>query len=85
MIFLVGGVSDYAFFVHFFHQVLFGATALTVNEYYEKIVNFTYPISVQAHSMLIPRPKELSRLYLFIAPFTLDVRNCPFFVEIDIL
>lgn len=59
-------------------QVLFGATALTVHETYEKVVNFTYPISVQSYGMMIPRPKELSRLYLFIAPFTLDVR----FIEI---
>lgn len=55
-------------------QVLFGAVALTVSENYEKYVNFTYPISVQSYGMLIPRPKELSRLYLFIAPFTVDVR-----------
>lgn len=54
-------------------QVLFGAISVTVSENYEKYVNFTYPISVQSYSMLIPRPKELSRLYLFIAPFTVDV------------
>lgn len=56
-----------------FLQVLFGAAAVTVTENYQKLINFTYPISVQAHSMLISRPKELSRLYLFIAPFNLDV------------
>lgn len=54
-------------------QVAFGAIALTVHETHEKVVNFTFPISVQAYGMLIPRPKELSRLYLFIAPFSLDV------------
>lgn len=54
-------------------QVLFGAMAITVSENYEKELNFTYPISVQSYNMLIPRPKELSRLYLFIAPFTMDV------------
>lgn len=54
-------------------QVLFGAIALTVHETYEKVVNYTFPISVQAYGMMIPRPKELSRLYLFLSPFTLDV------------
>lgn len=56
-------------------KVLFGAIALTVHETYEKVVNFTFPISVQSYGMMIPRPKELSRLYLFIAPFSLDVRT----------
>lgn len=42
-------------------------------ETHEKIINFTFPISVQAYSMMISRPKELSRLYLFAAPFTLEV------------
>lgn len=64
-------------------QVLFGATALTVHETYEKVMNFTFPISVQSYSMMILRPKELSRLYLFIAPFTLDVskpKKCLIFI-----
>lgn len=61
-------------------QVLFGATALTVHEAYEKLMNFTYPISVQSYCMMIPRPKELSRLYLFVAPFTLDVSSMQFSV-----
>lgn len=54
-------------------QVMLGAISLTVHESHEKVVNFTFPISVQNYGMLIPRPKELSRLYLFIAPFSLDV------------
>lgn len=67
---------SFLFLISFFLlQVVFGATALTVNEYYEKVVNFTYPISVQPYAMLIPRPKELSRLYLFAAPFTIDVNS----------
>lgn len=56
-------------------QVLFGATALTVHETYEKVLNYTFPISVQSYGMMIPRPKELSRLYLFVAPFALDVSD----------
>lgn len=56
-----------------FLQVLFGAAAVTVTEKYATEVNFTYPITVQSYSMLISRPKELSRLYLFTAPFAIDV------------
>lgn len=65
-------------------QVLLGATALTVHETYEKLMNFTFPISVQSYSMMILRPKELSRLYLFIAPFQLDVSQpvqCAIFIS----
>lgn len=62
-------------------QVLFGAIAITVSGSYEKYVNFTYPISVQSYSMLISRPKELSRLYLFIAPFTVDVIHILFAIN----
>lgn len=54
-------------------QVLFGAAAITVSDVFDKEVNYTYPISVQSYTMLISRPKELSRLYLFTAPFTIDV------------
>lgn len=54
-------------------QVLLGAAAITISDIYEKEVNYTYPISVQIYTMLISRPKELSRLYLFTAPFTIDV------------
>lgn len=56
-----------------FLQVILGAVAVTVTEKYATEVNFTYPISVQSYGMLISRPKELSRLYLFTAPFTIDV------------
>ncbi|XP_055304071.1 ionotropic receptor 93a isoform X1 [Sitodiplosis mosellana] len=58
------------------NTVLFGAIALTVHETYEKVLNFTFPISVQAYGMMIPRPKELSRLYLFLSPFTVDTWVC---------
>ncbi|XP_031629410.1 ionotropic receptor 93a isoform X2 [Contarinia nasturtii] len=58
------------------NMVLFGAVGLTVHETYEKMINYTYPISVQAYGMMIPRPKELSRLYLFLSPFTLETWLC---------
>lgn len=61
-------------------QVLFGAIAITVSENYDKYMNFTYPISVQSYNMLVPRPKELSRLYLFIAPFTIDVIHITYYI-----
>lgn len=54
-----------------------GAAGVTVFEDYTKLFNFTRPISVQKYSLLFSRPKELSRLYLFTAPFSTDasIRN----------
>lgn len=49
-----------------------GAAGITVFEEYTKLFNFTRPISVQKYSLLFSRPKELSRLYLFTAPFSTD-------------
>lgn len=66
-------------------QVAFGAIALTVHESHEKVLNFTFPISVQSYGMMIPRPKELSRLYLFIAPFSLDVSIVMIFISLYFL
>lgn len=50
-----------------------GAVGVTVNEHYTSTINFTRPISVQSYTLLIARPKELGRLYLFAAPFSGDV------------
>lgn len=50
-----------------------GAAGVTVFEEYIKIFNYTRPISVQTYNLLFARPKELSRLYLFTAPFSTDV------------
>ncbi|KAG4075738.1 hypothetical protein HA402_003564 [Bradysia odoriphaga] len=57
------------------YQIILGAIAATVDENNTHIVNYTRPISIQSYSFLVSRPKELSRLYLFTAPFTVDVRG----------
>lgn len=49
-----------------------GAAGVTVFEEYIKLFNYTRPISVQTYNLLFARPKELSRLYLFTAPFSTD-------------
>lgn len=54
-------------------DVFLGACGLTINEHSRRLVNFTRPFCIQTYSMLIARPKELGRLYLFMAPFTSDV------------
>jgi len=54
-------------------KVIFAAAGLTVNERYQKMINFTIPISIQPYSFLVARPRELSRLYLFMLPFTKEV------------
>ncbi|KAJ6638184.1 Ionotropic receptor 93a [Pseudolycoriella hygida] len=56
--------------------ILLGAVAATVDENYSSIVNYTRPITIQTYSFLVSRPKELSRLYLFTAPFTIDTWVC---------
>lgn len=54
-------------------DVFLGACGLTIHEQSPKLVNFTRPFCIQTYAMLIARPKELGRLYLFMAPFAADV------------
>lgn len=56
-------------------RVAFGACAVTVTEELKHFINFTIPISTQTYSLLVARPKELSRALLFISPFTGDVSS----------
>ncbi|XP_055387982.1 ionotropic receptor 93a [Condylostylus longicornis] len=49
---------------------LFVAVATTIKELENNNFNFTIPISVQQYSFLIRKPDEISRIYLFTAPFT---------------
>lgn len=51
-------------------KILLGAVASTVNERYKRLINFSVPISIQPYSFLVAKPKEISRIYLFTAPFT---------------
>lgn len=52
------------------NRIILGAIASTVNERYKRLVNFSVPISIQPYSFLVAKPKEISRIYLFTAPFT---------------
>lgn len=51
----------------------FGACAVTIINNFKNYINYTYPISTQSYTLLVARPKELSRALLFILPFTGDV------------
>ncbi|XP_075975117.1 ionotropic receptor 93a [Anticarsia gemmatalis] len=39
-------------------------------------INYTMPVSIQAYSFMIARPRELSRALLFLLPFTTDTWLC---------
>lgn len=52
------------------NRIILGAVASTVNERYKRLVNFSVPISIQPYSFLLNKPREVSRIYLFTAPFT---------------
>ena len=52
------------------NRIILGAVASTVNERYKKLINFSIPISIQPYSFIVAKPKEISRIYLFTAPYT---------------
>lgn len=54
----------------FDNRIILGAVASTVNERYKKLINFSIPISIQPYSFIVAKPKEISRIYLFTAPYT---------------
>lgn len=58
------------------NRIILGAVASTVNERYKRLVNFSVPISIQPYSFLVAKPREISRIYLFTAPFTHGVCIC---------
>lgn len=53
--------------------VAFGACAVTITKFLKLYINYTIPISTQSYTLLVARPKELSRALLFVSPFTGDV------------
>lgn len=61
------------------NRIILAAVAATINNKYERYVDFTMPISVQPYSFLSARPKELSRIFLFLSPFTGESWLCLFF------
>lgn len=54
-------------------QIILGAVASTINERYKRMINFSVPISIQPYSFIVSKPKAISRIYLFTAPFTAGV------------
>ncbi|XP_017844834.1 ionotropic receptor 93a [Drosophila busckii] len=54
------------------------AVAATVDEPHKKPFNYTQPISVQKYTFILRQPDEVSRIYLFTAPFTLETWGCLF-------
>lgn len=54
-------------------RIILGAVASTINERYKRMINFSIPISIQPYSFIVAKPKEISRIYLFTAPFTTGV------------
>ncbi|XP_076061279.1 ionotropic receptor 93a-like [Oratosquilla oratoria] len=57
-------------------QVLLGIAAFTVSDDRLKVVNFTSTIDRQPYTFMIARPKELSRVVLFMEPFANDTWIC---------
>lgn len=49
------------------------AVAATVDDPDKKHFNYTIPISIQKYTFISRKPDEVSRIYLFAAPFTLEV------------
>uniref|UniRef100_A0A182NSU9 Ionotropic glutamate receptor C-terminal domain-containing protein n=1 Tax=Anopheles dirus TaxID=7168 RepID=A0A182NSU9_9DIPT len=58
------------------NKILLAAIGSTVNEKQKKFVSFTDPISIQTYSFIISRPRELSRVLLFLSPFGPDTWLC---------
>uniref|UniRef100_A0A4Y0BNW6 Ionotropic glutamate receptor C-terminal domain-containing protein n=1 Tax=Anopheles funestus TaxID=62324 RepID=A0A4Y0BNW6_ANOFN len=58
------------------NKILLAAIGATVNEKQKKFVSFTDPISIQTYSFIISRPRELSRVLLFLSPFGPDTWLC---------
>ena len=54
-------------------QVILGAAAFTVSDERLTAINFTSNIDLQPYTFMIARPKELSRVMLFMEPFATDV------------
>ncbi|XP_054747886.1 ionotropic receptor 93a isoform X1 [Anastrepha obliqua] len=52
------------------------ALAATIDEPDKKSFNYTIPISVQTYALISRQPDEVSRIYLFTAPFTAEIWGC---------
>ncbi|XP_037717330.1 ionotropic receptor 93a [Drosophila subpulchrella] len=58
------------------NQFFIAAVAATVEDPDQKPFNYTIPISVQKYSFITRKPDEVSRIYLFTAPFTMETWLC---------
>ncbi|XP_032312230.1 ionotropic receptor 93a [Drosophila ananassae] len=58
------------------NQFFMAAVAATVEDPDHKPFNYTLPISVQKYSFITRQPDEVSRIYLFTAPFTTETWAC---------
>ncbi|KAM7360872.1 ionotropic receptor 93a isoform 2-T2 [Cochliomyia hominivorax] len=58
------------------NKFFMAAVAATVDEPDTKHFNYTIPISIQKYSFISRKPDEISRIYLFTAPFTLETWAC---------
>ncbi|XP_070072674.1 ionotropic receptor 93a, partial [Drosophila takahashii] len=58
------------------NQFFIAAVAATVEDPDQKPFNYTLPISVQKYSFITRKPDEVSRIYLFTAPFTMETWLC---------
>lgn len=58
------------------NEYFMAAVAATIDEPNKKRFNYTQPISVQKYTFILRQPDEVSRIYLFTAPFTLQTWGC---------
>ncbi|XP_003736546.3 ionotropic receptor 93a [Drosophila pseudoobscura] len=58
------------------NRFFMAAVAATVEDPDKKAFNYTQPVSVQKYSFITRQPDEVSRIYLFTAPFTTETWGC---------
>ncbi|KAH8382894.1 hypothetical protein KR009_005738 [Drosophila setifemur] len=58
------------------NQFFMAAVAATVDDPDQKPYNYTQPVSVQKYTFITRQPDEVSRIYLFMAPFTSETWCC---------
>ncbi|XP_068154999.1 ionotropic receptor 93a [Drosophila tropicalis] len=58
------------------NQYFLAAVAATIYDPEKRFFNFTQPISVQKYTFITRQPDEVSRIYLFTAPFTQETWGC---------
>ncbi|KAL5274387.1 hypothetical protein ACFFRR_000866 [Megaselia abdita] len=54
------------------NEYFLGAVAVTIDDQENKVFLYTNPISIQKYAFITKKPEEVSRIYLFMAPFTFN-------------